>query len=258
MDVIITAGGTPLPGEPLYEYTQGKPKAMVDIAGKPMIQWVIDAISRASKIDHLVVIGLPELGGVTCSKPTTFLANQGDMLANIKAGVDEVRKINPECEYALIAASDVPAVTPEMVDWLVQAVEESGADLIYNVISRDVMDQRYPNSRRTFTRVKDLELCGGDINALRLSATFQLTSIWEKLIASRKNPFRQAGILGLNVLLGFLFRIDTLEVLAQKISKRLGVTGKVLRCPYAELGMDVDKSHQLEMMRADLGGRLVN
>jgi GTP:adenosylcobinamide-phosphate guanylyltransferase len=258
MDVIITAGGIPLPGEPLYEYTQGLPKAMVDIAGKPMIQWVIDAISRAGKVDHLVVIGLPELGGVTCSKPTTFLANQGDMLANIKAGVDEVKKINPNCDYVLVAASDVPAVTPEMIDWLVQAVEDSKADLIYNVISREVMDKRYPNSRRTFTKVKGLELCGGDINALRMSATFKLTSIWERLIAARKNPFQQAGILGLDVLVGFLFRIDTVDVLARKISKRLGVTGKALQCPFAELGMDVDKSHQLEMMRADLSGRLAS
>lgn len=256
MDAIITAGGTPLPGEPLYEYTKGLPKAMVDIAGKPMIQWVIDAFSRASKIDHLVVIGLPELGGVTCSKPTTFLANQGDMLGNIKAGVNEIKKINPDSEYVLIAASDVPAVTAEMVDWLVQSVEDSKADLFYNVISREVMDKRYPNSRRTFTKIKGLELCGGDINALRLSATFQLTTLWEKLIAARKNPFKQAGILGLDVLSGFLFRTDTLDVLARKISKRLGVTGKAVICPFAELGMDVDKSHQLEMMRADLSGRL--
>lgn len=258
MDAIITAGGIPLPGEPLYEYTQGKPKAMVDIAGKPMIQWVIDAISHSIKIDHIVVIGLPELGGVSCSKPTTFLANQGDMLSNIKAGINEIKKINPDTEYVLLAASDVPAVTAEMVDWLVQAIEDSKADLVYNVINREVMDKRYPNSRRTFTKVKDFECCGGDINALRVNATFKLTSIWEKLIAARKNPFQQAGILGLNVLIGFLFRTDTLDELVRKISKRLGLVGKAVICPFAEVGMDVDKPHQLEIMRADMSGRLAN
>ena len=40
MDAIVTAGGIPMPGEPLYEYTNGSPKALLDIAGKPMIQWV--------------------------------------------------------------------------------------------------------------------------------------------------------------------------------------------------------------------------
>ena len=43
MDAIVIAGGIPQPEEPLYEYTQGIPKAMLNIAGKPMVQWVLDA-----------------------------------------------------------------------------------------------------------------------------------------------------------------------------------------------------------------------
>jgi GTP:adenosylcobinamide-phosphate guanylyltransferase len=255
MDAIITAGGTPLPGEPLFEYTQGKPKALVEIAGKPMIQWVLDAITRSDRIDHIVVIGLPELSGVTCIKPTAFIANQKDMLANIRAGIQAIRKINPTAEYALVAASDVPAVTPEMVNWVVDQVEASDADICYNVISRDVMETRYPSSRRTYTHIKDLDLCGGDINAVRLDATKQLSEIWEKLIASRKNPVKQASILGLDVLFGILTKSDPLEKLVSKISHHLKLKGKALVCPFAEIGMDVDKPHQLEMMRADLTSR---
>jgi NDP-sugar pyrophosphorylase family protein len=44
MDAIVIAGGIPEPGDPLYEYTQGQPKALLDIAGKPMVQWVLDAL----------------------------------------------------------------------------------------------------------------------------------------------------------------------------------------------------------------------
>lgn len=255
MDAIITAGGTPLPGEPLFEYTQGKPKAMLEIAGKPMIQWVLDAFSQSKKVEHIIVIGLPELGGVTCTKPTTFLSDQHDMLNNIKTGVDALKKINPTSEYALIAASDVPAITHTMVDTLVEGVENSDADLVYHVISKTVMEKRYPASKRTYTHLKDLEVCGGDINAVRLNASIQLSNIWEELINARKNPVKQASILGLEVLTGLLLRTDSLDVIAKKISKRLGVIGKAILCPYAEVGMDVDKPHQLEIMRADLAGR---
>lgn len=258
MDAIITAGGIPLPGEPLYEYTQGKPKAMVEIAGKPMIQWVLDAISSSPKIDHIVVIGLPELGGVTCTKPTSFIANQNDMLKNIKAGIQALQKYNPISDYALIAASDVPGVTPKMIDWLVDQVENSDADICYQVITKNVMEKRFPNSRRTYTHLKDVDVCGGDINAVRVNATIQLTNTWEKLVESRKNPVRQASILGFDVLAGLLFRTDTLEIIVQKICKRLGVVGKAILCPYAEVGMDVDKPHQLEIMRSDMTGRQSN
>jgi len=58
MDVIIPAGGIPRPGNPLYKYTQGKPKAMLDVAGKPMVQWVLDAVSQAKSIEQVAVVGL--------------------------------------------------------------------------------------------------------------------------------------------------------------------------------------------------------
>ena len=35
-----------------------------------------------------------------------------------------------------------------------------------------------------------------------------------------------------------------------------GVRGRAIVCPYAEVGMDVDKPHQLEIMRADLQKRV--
>ena len=37
MDVILTAGGTPTPEEPLYAYCNDLPKAMIPIGDKPMI-----------------------------------------------------------------------------------------------------------------------------------------------------------------------------------------------------------------------------
>ncbi len=36
---------------------------------------------------------------------------------------------------------------------------------------------------------------------------------------------------------------------------RLNITGKAILCPYAEVGMDVDKLFQLEIMREDLKNR---
>jgi hypothetical protein len=38
----------------------------------------------------------------------------------------------------------------------------------------------------------------------------------------------------------------------KRVCERLNIRGRVLFCPFAEVGMDVDKPHQLEIMRADL------
>ena len=37
-----------------------------------------------------------------------------------------------------------------------------------------------------------------------------------------------------------------------RVSKQIGVRGRAVFCPYAELAMDVDKPHQFEILRADM------
>lgn len=252
MDVLITAGGTPLPGEYLYEYTRGAPKAMLNVAGKPMVQWVLDAVSHSKNVDHIVIIGLRELGGITCPKPLTLLPSGSDMLANITTGIEQIRRLNPQAEQALVIASDIPAITTEMVDWLIDIVEKSDADLFYNVVSKDLMEAKYPASRRTYTHLKDADICGGDMNAVRIDMLDNKSRLWEELIASRKNPLKQAYIIGFDLLIKLIFRSATLEEAAKNISHRLSIKGKVIRCPYPQVGMDVDKPHQLEIIRQDL------
>ncbi len=77
MDAIVTAGGVPLPEEPLYDATQGSPKALVDVAGKPMVQWVLDALSEAQSVDNVIIVGLTEKTGLKCGKKMYFVSNQG-------------------------------------------------------------------------------------------------------------------------------------------------------------------------------------
>ena len=255
MDAIITAGGVPVPGDPLYEYTHSSPKALLDIAGKPMIQWVLDAVSASPEIDHIVVIGLPELGKIQISKPVTFLPNQVDMIENIKSGLKEVQKIHPEAEFALLVASDIPAISERMVTELVEKVNQYQVDLIYSVIPKKVMEAKYPTSNRTYTVLKDVAICGGDMNAVRLNIVEKTEALWERLTAARKNPLKQAAILGPEILFSLIFKTATLEKAAQLICKRIGITGKALIQQDAEIGMDVDKPHQLEIMRADMAQR---
>jgi hypothetical protein len=77
-------------------------------------------------------------------------------------------------------------------------------------------------------------------------------ALWQRIIAARKSALKQAALLGFDTLFLLLFRLITLEDAVEKVSKRLGVKGRAILCPYAEIGMDVDKPHQLELLRADL------
>ncbi len=252
MDAIVTAGGIPLPEDPLYPYTAGHSKAMVDVAGKPMIQWVLDALGASKHVEHVIVIGLTEKSGVTCKKPLVFIPNQGRMLANIVAGVNKSLELNPKTEYLLVASSDIPTITSEMVDWVVETSMQTRDDLYYGVVPREVMEARFPTSRRTFTRLKDIELCGADIHVTHFSMATDHLEMWEELIGHRKSPLRQAAVIGFDTLFLLLTKRLTLNEAVRKVCKRIGIKGRALISPYAEIGMDVDKPNQLELVRADL------
>ena len=252
MDAVITAGGIPQPDEPLYPYTQGKPKAMLEIGGKPMVQWVLDAIGNAKRVENVILIGLNSESGVTCKKPLTFIPNKTSMIENLLAGVQKLMEINPTATRALLVSSDIPGVTSEMVDWEIETTLHFDVDLCYTVVKREVIEMRYPGSKRTFTKLKDMEVCGGDMNVIHTSVATRNDDIWEKLVASRKNPVKQAAILGFDTLFLMLLRMISLEEAVKKVASRLHMTGTAIVCPYAEIAMDVDKPHQLEMMRADL------
>jgi GTP:adenosylcobinamide-phosphate guanylyltransferase len=255
MDAIVIAGGIPTPEEPLYPYTQGKPKALLDLCGKPMIQWVLDALGGADSIDRIVIVGLSESSGIKSDKIQSFIPNQGGMLNNIRTGVRRILETNPEANHVIVASSDIPGVTPEKVDWLVNTAMQTDDDVYYCVVSRQVMESRYPSSNRSYVRLKDVEVCGGDMNVIRSVLVEGNDELWERIVDARKNAFKQAALLGYDTLLMLLLRMITLEGAARKVSKRIKLQGRVLLCPYAEIAMDVDKPHQYELIRADLAGQ---
>ncbi len=256
MDAIVIAGGVPEPGEPLYEYTQGQPKALLDICGKPMVQWVLDALEGAEGVETIIVIGLSSDSSLTSQKVSAYLPSQGNMVSNIVAAVNKLLELKPSAHHTLLVSADIPGITPQVVEWIMKAAMQSDDDIYYTVIERQVMEARYPHSRRTYTKLKGIELCGGDINALHTSIVANRLELWDRIIASRKNALKQAALIGYDTLILLLLRLITLDGAVKRASKRLNMKGRVVVCPYAEAGMDVDKPSQLEMMRADLAQQL--
>jgi len=256
MYAIVTAGGIPNPEDPLYMFLKGDAKALVDVAGKPMIQWVIDALNQAHEVDAIILIGLTAKSGIVSAKPMHHIPNQGRMLSNIVAGVNKALELNKKTEYVLVVSSDIPTLKGEMVDWLVAKCMETKDDLYYGVCPRDVMEARFPNSKRTYTKLKGIELCGADIHVTHVRMATEHLELWEKLIGNRKSPLSQASIVGFDTLWKVFTRSASLDELVEHVCKRIGIKGRAIVWDRAEPCMDVDKPHQLEMLRADLEAQL--
>jgi len=255
MDAIVTAGGIPQPGDPLYAYSNGDSKALIDVAGKPMVQWILDALGDSKKVDNVIIIGLSAKSGLTCKKPLHYISNQGRMLANIVTGVNKAMELNKKNEYVLIVSSDIPALKSDMVDWLVDTCMATKDDIYYGVCPREVMEARFPTSNRTYTKLKDMQVCGSDVNVINVNQVTEHLDTWEALIGNRKSPLRSAAVIGLDTLFQLFTRQLTLQAMVKRASERIGVKGRAIIWDRAEPCMDVDKPHQLELMREDMANQ---
>lgn len=251
MDVIILAGGAS-PNDPLAELAQGKPKSLIPIAGKPMVQWVLDAVNDAPSIGTVALIGLDDSSPLKCTKPLISLPDLGSLMANIQQGARTFQELHPDETHILSISADIPGITGEIVEAMSKEYAGFNYDIYYSVVSREVMEKRYPESKRTYIKVKDGQFCGGDLNCYSKRAALDPAGVWKDLIKLRKSPLKQAAIIGYGTLMLLLLRQLTLAQAAERVCRRLGITGKALQVPFAEIGMDVDKPFQFDMVQADL------
>lgn len=252
MDVIVLAGGLPTKKDPLFEMSGGAQKSMLPIAGKPMVQWVLDALSDAELAETIVIIGLDSNKNLSCKKDLVFLPDSGSLIENIQQGCAYLVKVHPLESHTLSISADIPAITSEIIDSCIRTYQQLNVDVCYSVLERKVIEERYPNSHRTYLKFKDVEVCGGDLNCINKAAALNPSGVWQQLIQNRKKPLRQAALIGWGTLGRLLLRQLTLESAIDAVCQRVGITGKALLQPYAEIGMDVDKPFQFEMVEKDL------
>jgi GTP:adenosylcobinamide-phosphate guanylyltransferase len=228
MDAIVLAGGKSI-DDPLAELSNGGLKSMLPMAGKPMVQWVLDAISGSKRIDTVIIIGLDEDSNVHCDKPVITMPDAGSLIENIQQGAAKLAELHPQETHVVSLSADIPAITPEIIDHLVEIYQKGEVDIYYGVIERSIMEERYPGSKRTYTRLKDGEICGGDLNAFSKKAALKPDAIWKDLVRSRKNPLKQAALIGLDSLFLLLLRRLTLDEMAARVCKRLAIACPMLK-----------------------------
>lgn len=255
MKALLLAGGAITEDDPLSRFAEFGSKSMIPIHGKPMVQWVLDALNNSKNVERIYITGLNSSCGLSSTKPITYLPDQASLFGNIKSGSAFIREDAGQDEMILLVSGDIPGLTTEMVEWLVQQVSGQTVDIIYSVVPRKVMEGTFPLSKRSYIKFKDVEICGGDINVINTAVLEKANKLWQQITDARKNSMKQAGLIGYDTLFLLLIRALTLDQTAKRICRKMKITGKALQVPFAEMGMDVDKPHQLDLVTQQLAER---
>lgn len=257
MDAIVTAGGISRPDDPLYAITGMEKKALIPLAGKPMIGWVLEALTRSELVEKIVIVGLepddlPPGGEV----PLHFVKAVGSLIDNIMVALDQLKQVNPAVQKILLVSSDIPLITSESVRGFVAECGSLEADIYYAIVEEKTMEASFPNSRRTFVPFKGGRYSGGDLFLVDVAAPDKTDlELFRSLTSSRKNYWQQVRLLGIGFIIRFLLRKMSVEDAAGQAKRILNLDARGVDTCYPELGMDLDKPHQYTLIKTILEER---
>ena len=226
-------------------------EALVDLGGRPMAQYIVDACSGSKSVDRIAVVGRADVMATRVTgRQVTFVEAGSTAIENLRRGLKALGATG----YLLICASDIPLVTPEIIDRLVGACLAKPAQLYYPIISREDNDARFPGMHRTYGTVREGTFTGGNIFLLDASIVEERLPVAENFFNARKNPLKMAGLLGWSFLVGLLLKRLAIADIERRVGQLFGVAGKAVICHDPEVAVDVDKPSDLELVKSLLGG----
>jgi GTP:adenosylcobinamide-phosphate guanylyltransferase len=213
-------------------------KAFVRIAGVPLAQRALAALRAASSVGRIVVVAPPSTHGDDAFALADECRPDGtrirDSLRSGLAGLD------PDAP-AIVAASDLPILTPESVDDFAQRVARIDPDVGYGCLEKQTHMARFPEVPHTWVRLLDGIYCGGGLMSIKPRAYPLLERFIERLGSARKNPLKLASLLGWGI--GVRFALGRLSIAGaeRRASEMLGASARAIVSPYAETAVNVDR-----------------
>jgi hypothetical protein len=212
-----------------------------------MVSFVAQALSASNQVNRIFVVGpVGELAQCQLPPNTCVLAGGQTIVETIRLGMAALG----HTQRVLVVTADIPLLTPEAVDHFLQQCAAVDADLYYPIVPKEVNERRYPGNKRTYVRLKEGTFTGGNIFLVNPVIVEHCMDVAEQFIANRKNPLKLCQMLGWSFVIRFLLGILHLKDVESRVSKLLGVSGAVVESPFPELGIDVDKPSDLELVRA--------
>lgn len=244
VDAVILAGGS------AKGLAQVPAKGLVPINGRPMVEYVIDALSRCKDVDRVCVVfpGEYSLNG-SAGKADVVIAS-GSLPAVAKAGLDFLGATNP----VLILSTDIPLISPEAISDFLERCSKRKAGFYYPIVKYGESEKRFPDVKRTYAKVKEGRFTGGNIVLVEPAFVNGNMALIERIYELRKQPVKIAQVLGIMFLLRFVLGLLSIVQIEDRVGQLTQSVCAAVETPFIEIGVDVDKESDLQLATIALGG----
>ncbi len=207
-------------------------KALIPLSGRPMIDYVLDALS-ASRVEQPFAVS----GFDADYNPALAQAPSGAGPANSAfMGVESIGTYP-----VLITTCDHPLLTPDIIHDFLDGAVASGADFCVGLADKTVIAPAYPHVQRTYLEFADRSVSGCNLFYVANAKGLAAIAFWQDAQQYRKQPWKLARAFSLRLLLSYITGRLTLGGAMAHAAKTLGITVAPVMLGQAEAAIDVDK-----------------
>ncbi|AUW57682.1 4-diphosphocytidyl-2C-methyl-D-erythritol synthase [Sphingobium sp. SCG-1] len=252
---IVLAGSRP-GVDPLLDGSGVSTKALLPVAGRPMLAHVLGALVGHGAVGRVVVLAQDIEALSNDPALAAFVADPAVSFARSGAGISRsvIAEIDGGAAFPiLLTTADNVLLTGAMIDAFVFGAR--GSDIAVGLVERQVLLARYPESRRTWLKFRRGWWSGANLFWIGSEKARPLLERWHAVEQDRKKGMKIVGAFGPLLLIGALLRLLTIQQAVARLGRRLGVNARVVAMPQAEACIDVDKPSDLTMAEAILAAR---
>lgn len=239
-------------GDPLANAFDVPHKAVLPVLGRPMGEWVVEALCACPGITRVLVAAdwrsLGESVALMTPEKVVPVAAFSTIGATIEAVLDAVPP------PLLITTVDNPLLTPAIVAEFLNKVP-ADADGAVAVARREVVRQAYPLAKRVYMRFRRARVTGCNLFLLANVSARAAVRVWTRMDAARTDPAAMIGALGIGSRLWWSLGLLTVDGAARQLSHRVGARLAVVEMLAPEAALDVDWPEDLRLVEAILAAR---
>lgn len=238
INAIVLAGGR----EDLEGNAHGY-KSLLALKGRPMIDYVIDALKSTPDIGEAAVVGPVDELSPYISDKVDYIISEGDsMMDNVIFGLRPFQND----DRVLFLSSDIPFITPDAISHFIKQSCLTDADFCYPIVERSVNEAKFPDFKRTYVLLKEGAFTGGNIMYVKPGLIKNHKELIEDLIAMRKEPIKMIELFGAGLAMDLAIGRASIEMIEKRIEQMLNIKAKAIISPYAEISQDIDKNEDIK------------
>ncbi len=234
--------------DPLAHATGVAHKALAPVAGVAMLSRVVETLRATAWVKRIVVCGLDAdaaadlVGGATASSTTPLELVRGDRTPSSSAAL-AIAELGLE-PPVLITTADHPLLSAVTLNAFCERSTALNADAAFGLVPAGLVQAAFPSIRRTTFRFRDGGFCGCNLYALLSTAGYEALTIWTRVEAERKRPWRIIRILGYVTLVRFLLGRLALADLTGIVFAETGLRVCPVFLTDPAAGFDIDTPEQ--------------